>query len=147
MSERNEPVIVATTRSPIGRANKGLLVDVRADELMAAIITAALDKVPELDPVEIIDVVCGNVANTGETGFSIGRSAAILAGLPVSVPGLSLNRFCASSLQSIRTAAHAIAAGEGEAYVACGVEKLSRPPKPEGADQGGPLPSTTSRPA
>lgn len=132
---RREPVIVATARSPIGRANKGSLVDVRADELMAEMINAALDGVPELDKTEIVDVICGNVAQTGETGFSIGRAAAILAGLPLSVPGLTLNRFCASSLQSIRSAAHAIAAGEGDAYIACGVEKSSRPPKPEGDDK------------
>jgi acetyl-CoA C-acetyltransferase len=132
MNDQNEPVIVATARSPIGRANKGSLVDVRADELMATILQAALAKVPELDPIEITDVICGNVAQTGETGFSVARTASILAGLPLSVPGLTLNRFCASSLQSIRSAAHAIAAGEGDVYLACGVEKLSRPPRPEG---------------
>lgn len=133
----DDAVIVATARSPIGRANKGNLVDVRADELMATILQAVLAKVPELDPVEITDVVCGNVAQTGETGFSIARTASILAGLPVSVPGLTINRFCASSLQSIRTATHAIRAGEGDVYIACGVEKLSRPPKPEGEDKSG----------
>lgn len=134
MTDRNEPVIVATARSPIGRANKGSLVDVRADELMATIIGAVLAKVPELDPIEIVDIVCGNVAQTGETGFSVARTAGILAGLPVEVPGLTVNRFCASSLQSIRTASHAIRAGEGDVYLACGVEKLSRPPRPEGDD-------------
>jgi acetyl-CoA C-acetyltransferase len=139
MTMNNDPVIVATARSPIQRANKGQLVDVRADELMATILQATLAKVPELAPTEITDVICGNVAQTGETGFSIARTASILAGLPDSVPGLTLNRFCASSLQSIRTAAHAIAAGEGTAYIACGVEKISRPPKPEGEEdkQGG----------
>lgn len=130
----NDPVIVATARSPIGRANKGRLVDVRADELMGTIISAALDKVPQLDRADIVDVICGNVAQSGETGFSIARTAGILAGLPVTVPGLSLNRFCASSLQSIRIAAHAIKAGEGQAYVACGVEKLSRPAPPPDTD-------------
>jgi acetyl-CoA C-acetyltransferase len=132
MSDHNDPVIVATARSPIGRANKGNLVDVRADELMATILRAVLAKVPALAPTDVVDIICGNVAQSGETGYSIARTAGILAGLPVSVPGLTLNRFCASSLQSIRTAAHAIKAGEGEVYIACGVEKLSRPPKPEG---------------
>ncbi|MBT8214769.1 MAG: acetyl-CoA C-acyltransferase [Acidimicrobiia bacterium] len=136
----NDPVIVATARSPIGRANKGSLVDVRADELMATILNAALDKVPELDPADIADVVCGNVAQTGETGFSVARTAALLAGLPLAVPGLTVNRFCASSLQSIRTAAHAVAAGEGDVYIACGVEKVSRPPKPEGEEANGDKP-------
>jgi acetyl-CoA C-acetyltransferase len=136
MTDDNDPVIVATARSPIGRANKGSLVDVRADELMATVIRAALAKAPEIDPNEIVDVVCGNVAQTGETGYSIARTASVLAGLPVSVPGLTINRFCASSLQAIRTAAHAIRAGEGDVYVACGVEKISRPPQPEGGDHG-----------
>jgi len=132
MPQLNEAVIVAATRTPIGRANKGSLVDVRADEMLADILNAVMDKVPQLDKTEIGDVIAGNVAQTGETGFSIGRTATILAGFPQSVPGLTLNRFCASSLQSIRTAAHAIEVGEGTAYIACGVEKSSVPPVPEG---------------
>jgi acetyl-CoA C-acetyltransferase len=132
MPQLNEAVIVAATRTPIGRANKGSLVDVRADEMLADILNAVLDKVPELPKEDIADVIAGNVAQTGETGFSVARTASILAGLPLSVPGLTLNRFCASSLQSIRSAAHAIEAGEGDVYVACGVEKSSVPPVPEG---------------
>jgi acetyl-CoA C-acetyltransferase len=132
MPDPNEPVIVATARSPIGRANKGSLVDVRADELLADILNALMDKVPEVDRATVVDIVCGNVAQSGETAFSIGRTAGILAGFPLSVPGLTLNRFCASSLQSIRTAAHAIAAGEGDVFIAAGVEKSSRPPVPDG---------------
>lgn len=127
-----EAVIVATARSPIGRANKGSLVDYRADELMATILNALMDKVPEVDRADVSDIICGNVAQQGETGFSIARTAGILAGFPLSVPGLTLNRFCSSSLQSIRTAAHAIKAGEGHTYIAAGVEKSSRPPAPEG---------------
>jgi acetyl-CoA C-acetyltransferase len=130
MGQMNEAVIVAATRTPIGRANKGSLVDVRADEMLADILNAVMDKVPALPKEQINDVIAGNVAQTGETGFSIGRTSAILAGFPLSVPGLTLNRFCASSLQSIRTAAHAIEAGEGDAFIACGVEKSSRPPAP-----------------
>jgi acetyl-CoA C-acetyltransferase len=127
-----EAVIVATARSAIGRANKGSLVDYRADELMATILNALMDKLPEVDKSDVVDIICGNVAQQGETGFSIARTAGILAGFPLSVPGLTLNRFCSSSLQSIRSAAHAIKAGEGDVYIAAGVEKSSRPPAPEG---------------
>jgi acetyl-CoA C-acetyltransferase len=127
-----EAVIVAATRSPIGRANKGSLVDYRADELMAFILNALMDKVPEVSKEDVVDIICGNVAQQGETGFSIARTAGILAGFPLSVPGLTLNRFCSSSLQSIRTAAHAIKSGEGDVFIAAGVEKSSRPPAPEG---------------
>jgi acetyl-CoA C-acetyltransferase len=132
MAEQNEAVIVATARSPIGRANKGSLADVRADELMATILNALMDKVPEVEKSDVVDIICGNVAQQGETGFSIARTAGLLAGFPYSVPGLTLNRFCSSSLQSIRSAAHAIAAGEGDVYIAAGVEKSSRPPAVEG---------------
>jgi acetyl-CoA C-acetyltransferase len=136
MPDTNEAVIVATARSPIGRANKGSLVDVRADELMADILNALMAKVPSVDKSDVVDIICGNVAQTGETAFSIARTAGILAGFPLSVPGLTVNRFCASSLQSIRSAAHAIACGEGDVYIAAGVEKTSRPP--EGTGGGGP---------
>ncbi len=132
MTDPDNAVIVATARSPIGRANKGSLVDVRADELLADILSALMDKAPAVDRADVVDIVCGNVAQSGETGFSIGRTAGILAGFPLTVPGLTLNRFCASSLQSIRTAAHAIAAGEGDVFIAAGVEKSSRPPVPDG---------------
>jgi acetyl-CoA C-acetyltransferase len=132
MPELIEAVIVATARSPIGRANKGSFVDVRADELMATILNALMDKVPEVDKSEVVDIICGNVAQQGETGFSIARTSGLLAGFPYSVPGLTVNRFCSSSLQSIRSAAHAIGAGEGHTYIAAGVEKSSRPPVVEG---------------
>ena len=122
MPELIEAVIVATARSPIGRANKGSFVDVRADELMATILNALMDKVPEVDKSEVVDIICGNVAQQGETGFSIARTSGLLAGFPYSVPGLTVNRFCSSSLQSIRSAAHAIGAGEGHTYIAAGVE-------------------------
>ncbi|MGH9046456.1 MAG: acetyl-CoA C-acyltransferase [Acidimicrobiales bacterium] len=133
-----EAVIVATARSAIGRANKGSLVDYRADELMATILNALMDKVPAVDKSDVVDIICGNVAQQGETGFSIARTAGILAGFHLSVPGLTLNRFCSSSLQSIRSAAHAIQAGEGEVFIAAGVEKSSRPPEPEGGAPAAP---------
>jgi len=122
-----EAVIVATARSAIGRANKGSLIDVRADELLAEMIKALLAKVPALDPSEINDVIVGNVAQSGETGFNIGRIAGILAGLPLSVPGHAVQRFCASSLQGISAAANSIKVGEGDIYVCGGVEKSTVP--------------------
>jgi acetyl-CoA C-acetyltransferase len=135
MPELNDAVVVAATRSPIGRANKGSLVDKRADELMADVLVALMDQVPDVDRSGVQDIICGNVAQTGETGFNIGRSAGILAGFPLSVPAHTVQRFCASSLQSITAAANAVKVGEGDMYIACGVEKSSRPPAPEG--QGG----------
>jgi len=136
MPDRTEAVIVGTARSPIGRANKGSLVDVRADELMATILNALMEKVPQVSKDQVVDIICGNVAQSGETGFSIARTAGLLAKFPNTVPGLTLNRFCASSLQSVRSAAHAIAAGEGDIYIAAGVEKSSVPPVPEGEGGG-----------
>src|SRR5690606_13714953 len=106
------------------------------DELMADILQALMAKVPEVPVEDVQDIICGNVAQTGETGFNIARTAGILAGFPHSVPGHTVQRFCASSLQSITAAANAVKVGEGEVYIACGVEKSSRPPAPEG-DSGG----------
>ena len=120
-----EAVIVATARTPIGRAFKGSLVDTRADELAATIVNAALAKVPELDPAEIDDLVLGCGLPGGEQGFNLARVVTVLAGLP-NVPGTTVNRYCSSSLQTIRMAAHAIKAGEGDAFVAAGVECVSR---------------------
>ncbi len=120
-----EPVIVAATRSPIGRAFKGSLVDLRADDLAATIIGAALDQVPELDRNEVDDLMLGCGLPGGEQGFNMGRIVAILADMP-DVPGTTITRYCSSSLQTIRMAAHAIKAGEGDAFVAAGVECVSR---------------------
>ena len=120
-----EAVIVSTARSPIGRANKGSLIDVRPDDLTATIVKAALDKVPELDRTTIDDLILGCGQPAGESGFNIARVAAILAGLD-DVPGVTINRYCSSSLQAIRMAAHAIKAGEGDVFVAAGVEAVSR---------------------
>ncbi|MGQ0803749.1 MAG: acetyl-CoA C-acetyltransferase [Actinomycetota bacterium] len=120
-----EPVIVATARSPIGRAFKGSLVDLRPDDLAATIVRAALAKVPALDPAEIDDLILGCGLPGGEQGFNMARVVSILAELP-DVPGCTITRYCSSSLQSIRMAAHAIKAGEGDAFVAAGVETVSR---------------------
>ena len=121
----SEAVIVATARTPIGRANKGSLVDLRPDDLSATIIRAVLDKVPALDRQAVEDVIWGCGQPGGESGYNVARVAALLADLP-DVPGVTVNRYCSSSLQTIRMAAHAIKAGEGDVFVAGGVETVSR---------------------
>ncbi|MBA2280888.1 MAG: acetyl-CoA C-acetyltransferase [Acidimicrobiia bacterium] len=120
-----EAVIVATGRTPIGRAFKGSLTECRPDDLAALAVKEVVAKVPGLDPAEIEDVIMGCGQPGGESGFNIARVAAILAGLP-GVPGVTVNRYCSSSLQAIRMAAHAIKAGEGDVFVAAGVETSSR---------------------
>jgi acetyl-CoA C-acetyltransferase len=120
-----EAVIVATGRTPIGRAFKGSLVDVRPDDLAAHVVREVLAKIPELDPHTVEDLLMGCGQPAGEGGFNIGRVTAILAGLD-NVPGVTVNRYCSSSLQTIRMAAHAIRAGEGEVFIAAGVETVSR---------------------
>jgi acetyl-CoA C-acetyltransferase len=120
-----EAVIVSTARSPIGRAMKGSLTEVRPDDLTATIVKAALDKIPQLDRTTIEDLILGCGQPAGESGFNIARVAAILAGLG-DLPGVTINRYCSSSLQAIRMAAHAIKAGEGDVFVAAGVETVSR---------------------
>ena len=119
-------MIVAATRTPIGRAFKGSLAGVRPDDLAAHAVRVLLAQVPALDPAEVDDVICGAASGAGEQGMNLGRVAGQLAGLPPTVPGMTVNRFCASSLQAIRMAHHAIAAGEGDVYVAAGVESVSR---------------------
>jgi acetyl-CoA C-acetyltransferase len=121
-----EAVIVSTARTPIGRAAKGSLVDARPDDLCAFAIRTALEGVPELSHDEIVDVIVGCGFPEARQGMNLGRRVALLAGLPATVPGLTVNRFCASSLQAIRMAFHAIRAGEGEAFVAAGVESVSQ---------------------
>ena len=121
-----EAVIVAAARTPIGRARKGSLVDARPDDLVAFAIDAALSHVPELPREEIADVMVGCGFPQERQGMNLGRRAALLAGLPETVPGTTVNRFCASSLQTIRMAFHAVRAGEGDAYVAAGVESITQ---------------------
>ncbi len=120
-----EAVIVATGRTPIGRAFKGSLVDVRPDDLAAHVVREVLAKVPQLDPATIDDLMLGCGQPAGESGFNIARVVAVLAGLDA-VPGVTVNRYCSSSLQTIRMAAHAIRAGEGDVFIAAGVETVSR---------------------
>jgi len=120
-----EAVIVATGRTPIGRANKGSLVECRPDDLSALVIGSVLEKLPQLDPTQVEDVILGCGQPAGEAGYNVARVAAILAGLE-NVPGVTVNRYCSSSLQTIRMAAHAVRAGEGDVFVAAGVETVSR---------------------
>jgi acetyl-CoA C-acetyltransferase len=123
-----EAVIVSTARSPIGRAGKGSLVDIRPDDLAAQMVRAALDKVPALDPREIDDLMMGCGQPGGEAGFNIGRAVAVELGYDF-LPGTTVNRYCSSSLQTTRMAFHAIKAGEGSAFISAGVETVSRFPK------------------
>jgi acetyl-CoA C-acetyltransferase len=119
-----EAVIVATARSPIGRAFKGSLVDIRPDDLAAQMVRAALAQVPMLPVSDIEDLMLGCGLPGGEQGFNMARVVSLLAGLET-VPGTTVNRYCSSSLQTIRMAAHAIRAGEGHAFIAAGVESVS----------------------
>ncbi|MFJ6212694.1 acetyl-CoA C-acetyltransferase [Streptomyces sp. NPDC092296] len=120
-----EAVIVSAARSPIGRAVKGSLKDVRADDLTADIVRAALDKVPELDPRDIDDLMLGCGQPGGEQGHNLGRVVAVRLGMD-HLPGCTITRYCASSLQTTRMALHAIRAGEGDVFISAGVEMVSR---------------------
>ncbi len=120
-----EAVVVATARSPIGRARKGSLVDVRPDDLSAQMINAALEQVPELDRSQIEDLMLGCGQPAGESGFNLARVVATLLGMD-GVPGTTVQRYCSSSLQTSRMAMHAIKAGEGEVFISAGVETVSR---------------------
>ncbi|MCP3992327.1 MAG: acetyl-CoA C-acetyltransferase [Actinomycetia bacterium] len=120
-----EAVIVSTARSPIGRAFKGSLMNERPDDIATQMVKAALAKVPQLDPNEIEDLIMGTGSPAGEQGFNMARVVALMAGMD-NVPGVTINRYCSSSLQTIRMAAHAIRAGEGDAFIAAGSEFVSR---------------------
>lgn len=120
-----EAVIVDGTRSPIGRAKKGSLQEVRPDDLAGYVVQKLLEKTA-LDPASIQDLMCGCGLPHGESGFNVGRAIVLLSGLPPTVPGTTVNRFCASSLQTIRMAFHAIKTGEGDTFIAAGVESSSR---------------------
>jgi acetyl-CoA C-acetyltransferase len=121
-----EAVIVDAIRTPIGRAMKGSLKAVRADDLAAIPLKALQERNPVVDFSETVDVLMGAASGVGEQGYNVGRNAALLAGIDHHVPACTVNRFCASSLQTIRMAFHAIKAGEGDQYIAAGVEAVSR---------------------
>ncbi|RFU22818.1 acetyl-CoA C-acetyltransferase [Geodermatophilus marinus] len=120
-----EAVIVSTARSPIGRAFKGSLKDLRPDDLTATIVRAALDKVPALDPTDIDDLILGCGLPGGEQGYNMGRVVSVLLGMD-HLPGTTITRYCSSSLQTTRMAMHAIKAGEGDVFISAGVEMVSR---------------------
>src|SRR5450432_1258342 len=120
-----EAVIVATARSPIGRAQKGSLAQLRPDDLTATIVRAALDKVPQLNPADIDDLMLGCGLPGGEQGFNMARVVAVRLGFD-RLPATTVNRYCASSLQTTRMAFHAIKAGEGDVFISAGVECVSR---------------------
>jgi acetyl-CoA C-acetyltransferase len=121
-----EAVIVDAIRTPIGRAMKGSLKTVRADDLAATPLKALIERNPEVNFGETVDVLMGAASGVGEQGYNVGRNALLLAGIDHHVPGCTVNRFCASSLQTLRMAFHAIKAGEGDQYIAAGVEAVSR---------------------
>jgi acetyl-CoA C-acetyltransferase len=120
-----EAVIIAAARSPIGRAFKGSLKDLRPDDLTATIVRAALDQVPQLDPTDIDDLMLGCGLPGGEQGYNMGRVVSVLLGMD-HLPGTTITRYCSSSLQTTRMAMHAIKAGEGDVFVSAGVEMVSR---------------------
>ncbi len=120
-----EAVIVSVARTPIGRAFKGSLKDLRPDDLAAFAVQAALDKIPALDPTTIEDLYLGNGQPAGEAGFNMAKVVNTLLGLDT-VPGATVNRYCSSSVQTTRMAFHAIKAGEGDIFVSAGVEAVSR---------------------
>jgi len=122
----SEAVIVDAIRTPIGRAVKGSLKDVRADDLAAVPLVALQERNPGVDFSTVGDVMYGNAFGVGESGYNVARNASLLSGIDFHVPGVTVNRFCASSLQTIRMAFHAIKAGEGDTYIAGGVEAVSR---------------------
>jgi acetyl-CoA C-acetyltransferase len=123
-----DAVIVDAVRTPIGRAAKGSLKDVRADDLAAVPLRALVDRNPEVDFAQTTDILMGCGFPMGEQGYNVGRNAQLLAGIDHHVPAVTVNRFCSSSLQALRMAFHAIAAGEGDQYIAAGVEAVSRFP-------------------
>src|SRR5271155_5493779 len=134
-----EAVIVATARSPIGRAFKGSMTSIRPDDLLAQMVSAALAKVPALDPASVEDLIVGCGLPGGEQGYNIARVTAILLGLDT-VPGTTVNRYCSSSLQSTRMAYHAIKAGEGDVFISAGGGCGGRFSK--GSSAGAPDPKT-----
>ncbi len=132
-----EAVIVATARTPIGRAFKGSLVDMRPDDLSVQVVRGLLDSLPQLDPTDVEDLYWGCADPSGKAGNNMARVIAVLAGLD-GLPGATVNRFCASSTQTMRMAFHAIKAGEGEIFISGGVESVSQNPAFRGAGESDP---------
>jgi acetyl-CoA acyltransferase len=128
MKQVQDAYIVAATRTPIGRSHRGFFRNMRPDDLLAATLKAALAQVPGLDPAAIEDVVCGCAIPEGAQGLNVARIGAVLAGLPTSVGGITVNRFCASGLSAVQMAADRIRVGEADVMIAAGVESMSLVP-------------------
>jgi acetyl-CoA acyltransferase len=128
MKQVQDAYIVAATRSPIGRSGRGTLRNTRPDELLCRIINSALKQVPTLDPNAIEDLICGCAFPEGAQGLNMARVVAIMAGLPTTVAGVTINRYCASGITSIQMAADRIRVGEAEVMLATGVESMSNVP-------------------
>jgi len=139
MKQIQEAYIVAATRSPIGKSSRGFFRNMRPDDLLVKVLQSALAQVPGLDPNAIEDIVCGCAMPEGQQGLNIARTAAVLAGLPVGVGGITINRFCASGLSAIQTAADRIRVGEADVMIAAGVESMSMVPMGGNAPSYSPL--------
>ena len=120
-----DAVVAGWVRTPFHRAHKGALAGVRPDTMVAECIKEVVRRL-ELDPSEVDDVIVGCAYPEGEQGYNIGRMASLLAGLPDTVPGMTINRLCGSSMQAVISAANAIRVGQGHCYVVAGVESMSR---------------------
>jgi acetyl-CoA acyltransferase len=128
MKQVQDAYIVAATRTPIGRSHKGFFRNYRPDDLLATTLKAALGQVPKLDPAAIEDIICGCAIPEAQQGLNVARIAAVLAGLPTSVGGITVNRFCASGLSAVQMAADRIRVGEAQVMIAAGVESMSMVP-------------------
>ncbi|MBL0253203.1 MAG: acetyl-CoA C-acyltransferase [Polaromonas sp.] len=128
MKQVQEAYIVAATRSPIGRSHRGSFRNTRPDDLLVKVLQSALAQVPTLDPQAIEDLICGCAIPEASQGLNIARIGAVLAGLPHSVGGITVNRFCASGLSAIQMAADRIRVGEADVMIAAGVESMSMVP-------------------
>ncbi len=128
MKQVQDAYIVAATRTPIGKSHRGYFRNTRPDDLLATTLKAALAQVPGLDPASIEDIICGCAIPEGAQGLNVARIGAVLAGLPTSVGGITVNRFCASGLSAVQMAADRIRVGEAEVMIAAGVESMSMVP-------------------
>ena len=139
MKQMQEAYIVAATRSPIGRSHRGFFRNMRPDDLLVSVLQSALTQVPTLDRNMIEDMICGCAMPEGQQGLNVARTAVVLAGLPTSVGGITVNRFCASGLSAIQMAADRIRVGEAEVMIAAGVESMSMVPMGGNAPSFSPL--------